>query len=146
MFRSNFEKEKPMSSLLTKHARKQAQRRGISIEAVSLIIEEADIRDWAGNGCRSLQISSKRLIQLIAQGDLEPCLADRVKNVSLVRASDGAIVTVMHKIRRFKLRKYCLRKFKIRGTKTWKSMTQINRAKFLQFLTSQPSNLAIPAI
>ena len=135
-----------MSSLLTKHARKQAQRRGISIEAVSLIIEEADIRDWAGNGCRSLQISSKRLIQLIAQGDLEPCLADRVKGVSLVRASDGAIVTVMHKNRRFKLRKYCLRKFKIRGTKTWKSMTQINRAKFLQFLTSQLSNLAIPAI
>ena len=135
-----------MSPLLTKHARKQAQRRGISIEAVSLIIEEADIRDWAGNGCRSLQISSKRLIQLIAQGDLEPCLADRVKGVSLVRASDGAIVTVMHKNRRFKLRKYCPRKFKIRGAKTWKSMTQINRAKFLQFLTSQLSNLAIPAI
>jgi hypothetical protein len=146
MFRSNFEKEKPMSSLLTKHARKQAQRRGISIEAVSLIIEEADIRDWAGNGCRFLQISSKRLIQLIAQGDLEPCLADRVKGVSLVKASDGAIVTVMHKNRRFKLRKYCPRKFKIRGAKTWKSMTQINRAKFLQFLTSQLSNLAIPAI
>jgi hypothetical protein len=146
MFRSNFEKEKPMSSLLTKHARKQAQRRGISIEAVSLIIEEADIRDWAGNGCRFLQISSKRLIQLIAQGDLEPCLADRVKGVSLVRASDGAIVTVMHKNRRFKLRKYCPRKFKIRGAKTWKSMAQINHAKFLQFLTSQLSNLAIPAI
>jgi len=42
-----------MLSLLTNHARKQAQRRGISIEAVSLIIEEADIRDWSGDGCRN---------------------------------------------------------------------------------------------
>ncbi len=135
-----------MSSLLTKHARKQAQRRGISIEAVSLIIEEADIRDWSGNGCRSLQVSSKRLIQLVAQGDLEPSLADKVKGVSLIRASDGAIVTVMHKNRRFKLRKYCPKKFKTRGARTGKSVAQINHAKFLQFLTSQLANLAVPVI
>lgn len=134
-----------MSSLLTKHARKQAQRRGISIEAISLIVEEADIREWSGDGCRSLQVSSKRLIQLIAQGDLDPCLADKVKGVRLIRASDGAIITVMHKNRRFKLRKYYPRKFKTRGARTGRNMAQINHAKFLQFLTSQLANLAIPA-
>jgi hypothetical protein len=146
MSRSNFEREKLMLSLLTNHARKQAQRRGISIEAVNLIIEEADIRDWSGDGCRSLQVSGKRLGQLIAQGDLEPCLAERVNGVSLVRASDGVIVTVMHKIRRFKLRKYSPKKCKTQAARTGKGVAQRKHEKFFQFLTSQLSNLAVPAI
>lgn len=135
-----------MSSFLTKHAQKQDQKRSISIDAISFIIEESDIRRWSGDGCISLQVSRKRLKKFRDLGYQDPCLADKANGVVFIPASDGAIFTVMHKARRFKKRKYCPKKLQIRRAKFGGSVAKQNRTQFLQFLFSQLLDLANLAV
>jgi len=129
-----------MSLFLTKHAQRQAQRRGISAETINLVYEEADIRDWSGDGCRSLQITRKRLFQMVARGNLKPCLAEKASGISLVMASDGAIVTVMHKTKRSKLRKYSPKKNKTRRLRTEENTRQFKHDRFPQLYPFNSQN------
>jgi hypothetical protein len=84
---------------ISKHARKQAQRRGIGSTEVNLVMAYGDSVS-AGRGCQLCRISRQELNYLA--GECPPMLwrryRDRLQRLAAVVASDsGEVVTVMHR-------------------------------------------------
>jgi hypothetical protein len=84
-----------MPLILTHHARKRAQARGVSMRTLETIFAHADRSPFVGGGCRSLMVSRKQLGRL---ADAVPA-ADRERMDGVVLVVDpecSAIVTVLH--------------------------------------------------
>lgn len=84
---------------LTKHARKQAQRRGIATDAIDLILSYGEDTN-AGHGCRLLRIPRRELP--FVGSECPPMLwrryRDRLRRMAtVVSGEDQKIVTVMHR-------------------------------------------------
>lgn len=84
----------------TKHARRQAQRRGIDDEVVELTLAHGEA-SRAGSDCHLYHIPRRVLKSL--QADVPPMLwrryRDRLARAAVIEAGDGSIVTVMHRLR-----------------------------------------------
>lgn len=84
---------------LTKHAMKQAQRRGITSEVIELVMEYGnDVQ--AGHGCRLFRIP-RREIRFV-ESECPPMLwrryRDRLRSMAtVVSHADQKVVTVMHR-------------------------------------------------
>lgn len=84
---------------LTKHAMRQAQRRGIASEAIELVMAYGD-EVQAGHGCRLFRISSREI--RFVESEFPPMLwrryRDRLRSMAtVVSHADQKVVTVMHR-------------------------------------------------
>src|SRR5437764_3160661 len=81
--------------ILTDHARRRAQARGVSMGILEAIYANADRSSFVGSGCRSLMVSRRQLARL---ADSIPA-ADRERMDGVVLVVDpksNAIITVLH--------------------------------------------------
>ena len=84
---------------LTKHAKKQAQRRGIETDAIDLILSYGEDAQ-AGHGCSLMRIPRRELPFM--KSECPPMLwrryRDRLRGIATVITHDGQqVVTVMHR-------------------------------------------------
>lgn len=84
----------------TKHAHRQAQKRGIDDEVVEITLAHGESSP-AGADCHRYQIPRRSLTSVKA--DVPPILwrryRDRLTRAVVIEANDGSIVTVMHQLR-----------------------------------------------
>ena len=81
---------------LTKHAEYRAQQRGIEDKTIFFVIENADLKYRAGSGCRSLQISNRRLKKL-RSFERSSQSVERAKGVAVIVSHDNFVLTAMHR-------------------------------------------------
>ena len=79
--------------VLTDHARKRAQSRGVSLRTLEAIYASADRSPFVGGGCRSLMVSRQQLGRLA--DSIPPAVRERMEGVVLVvDPNSNAIITV----------------------------------------------------
>ena len=79
--------------LLTKHGRVAIQRRGVSRDAIRIVLDWHDTDLEAGGGCRTIRLSRRCLAELRSEG-IAPQALERLPRLRLVlRENDGALVT-----------------------------------------------------
>lgn len=83
-----------MASRISQHARQRSRQRGISEAQISTVLRYADRVAHRGNNAEYVWISNRRL------NDLTPTTpegmdAGRLKNVHVLVAADGTIMTVV---------------------------------------------------
>jgi hypothetical protein len=79
---------------LSRHAERQAQRRGIAPRTLDLVLRHADRSRKLPGKARALWVSRKGREQLICSG-FPPSEVDRVRGVRIVVALDDDIVTTV---------------------------------------------------
>lgn len=82
------------SFLLSDHACRRAQQRGVRTDVLRLLLEHADLHLHAGNGCMTLRISERQVRALIAEGRDRTTVA-RARSLAAV-VHGGTVVTVFH--------------------------------------------------
>jgi hypothetical protein len=81
--------------ILTDHARKRAQARGVPSRILEAIYANADRNPFVGGGCRSLMVSRRELARLA--GSIPAADRERMNGVVLVvDPESNAIITVLH--------------------------------------------------
>jgi hypothetical protein len=81
--------------ILTDHARKRAQARGVSTRIMEAIYANADRTPFVGGGRRSFMVSRRQLNRLA--GSIPPADRERMEGVVLVVDPNiNAIITVLH--------------------------------------------------
>src|SRR6516164_8851365 len=81
--------------ILTDHARKRAQARGVPIRILEAIYSNADRSPFVGSGRRSLMVSRRQLARL--DGNIPAADRERMDGVVLViDPKSNAIITVLH--------------------------------------------------
>jgi hypothetical protein len=81
--------------ILTDHARKRAQARGVPKRILEAIYSNADRSPFVGNGCRSFMVSRRQLARL--DGSIPAADRERMDGVVLViDPKSNAIITVLH--------------------------------------------------
>lgn len=91
------EEEPPTDTplILTDHACKRAQSRGVSRRTVEGIYANADLGAFIGNGCRSLLVSHRQLARLTGRIPVDD--RERMTGVVLViDPSTNTVITVLH--------------------------------------------------
>jgi hypothetical protein len=88
----------------TSHARDRCRSRGIAPRLINAILTHADIESPVGSGCECLMLSRRRLCEL-RDGTLSASDRERLANVAVIVAGDGAIITAMH-LDRLRSRRY----------------------------------------
>ena len=87
---------------VSRHASVRAQQRALSPEILDIVMTHGS-RLPAGRGAEIIRLTLASICELAAE--LEPSVwrrhVDRLASVYLVVASDGTLVTVGHRIRRF---------------------------------------------
>lgn len=78
---------------LTLHAKVRANQRGVSDRRLLSLLVIADIAVPVGRDLHAHRVSRGALAEAIAEG-LSPSDADRLSNIAVVEADNGAIVTV----------------------------------------------------
>ena len=106
---SGFQRRVPGAGLepvvsFTSHARDRCRSRGIAPRLVDAILAHADIENPVGSGCECLMLSRRRLCEL-RDGTLSASDRERLANVAVIVAGDGAIITAMH-LDRLRSRRY----------------------------------------
>jgi len=82
--------------VLTIHAERRAQQRGIKFNTIEFVLKYGDIRLHAGEGCMSIRISQKAFTQM-AQDGVSIAMMGRAKNVVVVfNLTTMEIVTLLH--------------------------------------------------
>ena len=81
--------------ILSKHAVRRAQQRGIKLDTLEFAILHGDTLLHAGEGLQSMRISKKHSKKLVRNGE-KPSTMEKAKNVVLVfDPASGIIVTVL---------------------------------------------------
>lgn len=80
---------------LSKHAAVRAKQRGVPLAVIDLLLRHADAEIKQGGGCRSIWLSRAEAARLQEEG-ISPTLVERSRDVALVVAANGSIVTVTH--------------------------------------------------
>ena len=84
-----------MSPILTDHARRRAQARGIPLRIVDAIYANADRVSFVGGGRRSLMVTRRQIDRLPEA--ISPADRERIDGVVLVVDLQGTVViTVLH--------------------------------------------------
>ena len=87
---------------VSRHASIRAQQRALSLELLDIVFTHGN-RSPAGGGAEIIRLTLASIYELAVE--LEPTIwrrhADRLASAYLVVASDGTLVTVGHRIRRF---------------------------------------------
>ena len=87
----------PSRVMLSDHAMRRAQQRGIRPAVVDFVLGNADRDLEAGNGCRAYRISKKRLAELCSKAAAKVSEVERATNVVVILHEDsGEVITVMH--------------------------------------------------
>jgi hypothetical protein len=83
------------SPIMTGHARRRAQARGIPMRILDAIYANADRTPFVGDGRRSLMVSRRRLARLSSA--IPAADRERMAGVALVvDAGTGVVITVLH--------------------------------------------------
>jgi hypothetical protein len=81
--------------VLTDHARKRAQSRGVWLRTLEAVYANADRSPFVGGGCRSLMVTRQQLCRLA--DSISPADRERMEGVVLVvDPNSKAIITVLH--------------------------------------------------
>ncbi len=81
---------------ITKHGGKRIRQRGLSKALIQLIKKHADNCTYIGDGAKSYLVSQQRLTDLVREGHVKPCDAERIKSKCVVVAEDGeTVITAM---------------------------------------------------
>ena len=104
---------------MTEHAEKRSQQRAISKETIDYITKHADIKEHVRDGATALIVSRERIKLLQEKGELTAKEADAVRDIEVIRSSEGEVITVMHvddkkKVKKLSPRDYAQRKRKRR--------------------------------
>jgi hypothetical protein len=102
-----------MSFGLTNHASARMQQRGLSMQAVDYVLENADKSEFVGSGCREKWISRRCLRALRGSGE-HSHLIDRATGVAVIVSEDDMVVTIYHKTKRTRHKKNKQHKFQRR--------------------------------
>lgn len=81
--------------LLTVHATKRSQQRGIRREHQEAVFAHGDIERAVGGGCYRLSISQRRLMGLVREGAISAQIADRCRKLAVI--TDGASIVTNYK-------------------------------------------------
>jgi hypothetical protein len=83
------------SPIMTSHARRRAQARGVPMRILEAIYAHADRNPFVGDGRRSLMVSRRRLARL--SGAIPAADRERMAGVALVvDAGSRVVITVLH--------------------------------------------------
>jgi hypothetical protein len=82
--------------VLTRHAERRAQQRGISLQTIEWVLAVADILCHAGEGCISYRVSRRALSNLRQEGVAAQLIERAAGIVVLVQPQNREIVTVLH--------------------------------------------------
>lgn len=86
---------------LTQHAQVRAQQRGIRIQTIELVLEMGDRKVRLPGNSFAISVSKARAVELVRLG-LPPADIERTANVvAVISGTDGAVITVEHRSRRF---------------------------------------------
>lgn len=86
----------------TKHAKKQAQRRGINRELVELIVSYgADVKAGAGTRLYRLPLSEMRFLRHECSPMLWKRYRDRMQTITPLISEDQEVITAMHRYKPF---------------------------------------------
>lgn len=86
-------------NLLSKHAHKRASQRGINIAQIDAVLNYADRVAHRGGGTQYIWIS-RPMIRRLGPKTPEGIDTDRLRNVHILIASDGTVVTVLRTCKR----------------------------------------------
>lgn len=83
------------TSIMSIHARRRIQQRGIRVAVLDLVIANADVALHAGNGCETIRLSREAACDLVGSGDVDPEDAARACRVAVLIGRRG-LVTALH--------------------------------------------------
>lgn len=93
------------TNLITAHARRRIQQRGIRMTVLDLVIANADVMLHAGNGCETIRLSRAKAREMIESGDIRPEDATRACRIAVLLGRRG-LVTALHPSRGRRGRRY----------------------------------------
>lgn len=81
------------NTVLSPHATKRIQQRGIKEESVKLIVEYTDRQIPVKNGCTSLTVSKSLLNKLVKTGTVRRQVSDKIRKIVVIVEDDDDYVT-----------------------------------------------------
>jgi hypothetical protein len=81
--------------LVTQHAGRRAQQRGIRRQAIELLLDNADVVLNAGDDCETWRLSRDAVSDLIACG-VPAALITQTRHLALIVADGCRVATVLH--------------------------------------------------
>ena len=82
--------------ILTIHAAKRSQQRGIRREHQQAVFTYGDVEHAVGGGCYRLSISQRRLLGLVSEGAISAQIADRCRTLAVI--TDGVSIVTNYKV------------------------------------------------
>ena len=85
---------------LTNHARERIQQRGINLNVLETVIDQADKFHYTKKGGQSFFVSNKKIKKLLSKKFIEPDLAEKLRKVVIVE-NGGVILTAFYQTKKF---------------------------------------------
>ena len=83
------------TNLMSRHARRRIQQRGIRMTVLELVMANADVALHAGDGCEAIRLSRAAAREMIESGDVDPEDAARACRIAVLLGRRG-VVTALH--------------------------------------------------
>ncbi len=81
--------------VLTDHAVRRTQQRGIKAETLKFVIQNSDLLLHAGEGTLSMRISNRQIVKLGEEG-IKPSMLERAKNIVIIfDPSNTMVVSIL---------------------------------------------------